>query len=57
MEKVKVIAEQQADGRWKFAAVYPLGTRLLNGSRISRSVRSWKTKRAAIAAGLRSYPA
>ena len=51
----KIVAEEQANGRYKFAAVYPVGYRCLNGTRVVRSVRTWATKRAAVEAGRREF--
>lgn len=47
MNATKIITEKQADGRFKFVAI--------TGRKTNRSVRSWETKRAAMAAGRREY--
>ena len=56
MKPTRIIAEEQKGGRYKFVAVYPRGVRCLaSGTNTVRSLRTWATRRAAIAAGSKEY--
>lgn len=56
MKPLKIIAEEQKGGRYKFVAIYPLGVRCLaSGNNTTRSLRTWASKRSAVAAGRREY--